>query len=167
MLVCKIWWVNWDKHSINNIGRTRRRAKTENTALGGSVPSIFVETVVNNLQTISLIHLGYVHTFPTALALTRKNTCSHITVISANLKVDCHISGKFLEYTSRALDWIGCFPNNIIRWISQNYPVDIYSRKRYASLFNWAYEVGDKLKKLSWQCQWIQHRERRTQNLLR
>ena len=147
MLVCKIWWVNCDKHSINNIGRTRRRAKTENTALGGSVPSIFVETVVNNLQTISLIHLGYVHTFPTALALTRKNTCSHITVISANLKVDCHISGKFLEYTSRALDWIGCFPNNIIRWISQNYPVDIYSRKRYASLFNWAYEVGDKLKK--------------------
>ena len=34
---------------INNIGRTRRRAKTENTALGGSVPTIFVETVVNNL----------------------------------------------------------------------------------------------------------------------
>ena len=31
---------------INNIGRTRKRAKTENTALGGSVPSIFVETVV-------------------------------------------------------------------------------------------------------------------------
>ena len=35
--------------AINNIGRTRRPAKTEQTALGGSVPSIFVETVVNNL----------------------------------------------------------------------------------------------------------------------
>ena len=34
---------------INNIGRTRRRAETEQTALGGNVPSIFVETVVNNL----------------------------------------------------------------------------------------------------------------------
>ena len=33
---------------INNIGRTRRRAKTEQTALGGNVPSIFVETVVIN-----------------------------------------------------------------------------------------------------------------------
>ena len=32
----------------NNIGRTRRRAKTEKTALGGSVSSIFVETVVIN-----------------------------------------------------------------------------------------------------------------------
>ena len=37
------------------------------------------------------------------------------------------------------------FPNNIIRWISQNYPVD--SRKRYASLVNWACEVADELKK--------------------
>ena len=26
----------------------------------------------------------------------------------------------------------GCFPNNIISWISRNFPVD--SRKRYASL---------------------------------
>ena len=34
--------------AINNIGRRRRRAKTEKTALGGSVPSIFVETVVIN-----------------------------------------------------------------------------------------------------------------------
>ena len=36
------------------------------------------------------------------------------------------------------------FPNNIIRWISRNYPVD--SRKRYAFLINWACEVGDELK---------------------
>ena len=49
-----------------------RRAKTEKkTAFGGSVPSIFVETVVNNLLTISLIHLGYIHTFPMVLAPTR------------------------------------------------------------------------------------------------
>ena len=34
-------------------------------------------------------------------------------------------------------------PNNIICWISRNYPVD--SRKRYAYLL--AYEVGEKLKK--------------------
>ena len=33
---------------INNIGRTRRRAKTEQTALGESVQSILVETVVIN-----------------------------------------------------------------------------------------------------------------------
>ena len=39
----------------------------------------------------------------------------------------------------------GCFPNNIIRWISRNYPVD--SRKRYAPLVNWACKVGDKFKK--------------------
>ena len=37
------------------------------------------------------------------------------------------------------------FPNNIIHWISRNYPVD--SRKRYAFLVNWACEVGDELKK--------------------
>ena len=78
---------------INNIGRTRRRAKTENTALGGSVPSIFVETVVINY-------------FPYSFRL------------RSNLKVDRHISGKFLGQTSRALDKIGCFPDNIIRCIS-------------------------------------------------
>ena len=47
--------------------------------------------------------------------------------------------------TSSVLDEIGCFHNNIIHWISRNYPVE--SRKRYAFLVNWACEVGEELKK--------------------
>ena len=47
--------------------------------------------------------------------------------------------------TTSVIAKIGCFPNNIIHWISRNYPVD--DRKRYAFLVNWACEVGDELKK--------------------
>ena len=49
------------------------------------------------------------------------------------------------DKTSSVLDEISCFPNNIIHWISRNYPVD--SRKPCAFLVSWACDVGDKLKK--------------------
>ena len=48
------------------------------------------------------------------------------------------------DKASSVLAKIGCFSNNIIRWISRNYPTN--SRKRYAFLVNWACEVGDELK---------------------
>ena len=49
------------------------------------------------------------------------------------------------DKASSVLAKIGWFSNNIIRWISRNYPTN--SRKRYAFLVNWACEVGDNLKK--------------------
>ena len=48
------------------------------------------------------------------------------------------------DKASSVLAKIGCSFNNIIRWISRNYPTN--SRKRYAFLVNWACEVGDELK---------------------
>ena len=128
--------------AINNTGRVRRQAKTEQTALGGNVPSIFLETVVINYFPHSFRLCS--HFSDSSCSDTKNHMFTHNSDL-ANLKVDCHISGKFLEQTSRALDWIACFPNNIICWISRNYLVD--SRKWYAYLFNWAYEVGEKLKK--------------------
>ena len=49
-------------------GRNERQCEGRKQA---TVKFIFVETVVNNLLTISLIHLGYIHTFPMVLAPTR------------------------------------------------------------------------------------------------
>ena len=49
------------------------------------------------------------------------------------------------DKASSVLAKIGWFSNNIIRWISRNYPTN--SRKRYAFLVNWACEVGGKRKK--------------------
>ena len=65
--------------AINNTVRARRRAKTEQTALGGNVPSIFLETVVINYFPHSFRLCS--HFSDSSHALTRKTTCSHITVI--------------------------------------------------------------------------------------
>ena len=86
---------------INNIGRTRRRAKTEQTALGGNVPSIFVETVVINYFPHSFRLCS--HFSDSSCANMRNHMFTHNTDLP-NLKVDFHISGKFLRQTSRALD---------------------------------------------------------------
>ena len=58
---------------INNIGRTRRRAKTEQTALGGSVPSISVEIVVINYFPYSFRLCSHFSDSSCA------DTCSHVT----------------------------------------------------------------------------------------
>ena len=60
---------------INNIGRTRRRAKTEKTALGGSVSSIFVETVVINYFPYSL--RLYSHFSDSSCADTKEHMFTH------------------------------------------------------------------------------------------
>ena len=136
MLVCKIWWVNCDKQHWEG----EETGKNWTNSIGWKC--IFLETVVINYFPHSFRLCS--HFSDSSCSDTKNHMFTHNSDL-ANLKVDCHISGKFLEQTSRALDWIGCFPNNIICWISRNYPVD--SRKWYAYLFNWAYEVGEKLKK--------------------
>ena len=80
-----------------------------------TVPSIFVETVVINYFPYSFRLCSH---FSDSSCAHTKNYMFTRNSDSANLKVDRHITGKFLGQTSSALDKIGCFPDNIIHCIS-------------------------------------------------
>ena len=57
MLVCKIWWVNYDKQHWKD-AETGQNWKT---VLGGGIPAIFVWDLSVNLVQIRLIRCKYSH----------------------------------------------------------------------------------------------------------
>ena len=102
MLVCKISWVNCD----DDIGRMRRQARSEKTALGGSVPAIFVWNLKVNLVQTRLIRCKYIQSckvketsistqyllifFPLHSGVKRRHSFSKLHVI---LDYSFHVSG--------------------------------------------------------------------------